>query len=144
MSKERDYSDFPPITSRIWEIVEKECGGNVNMFVGAIGVENQSKVYRLFKRDKRSGNYPVPSTDIISSIVGRFPEYDANYLISGIHEAPGKTVNNVTVNSNKTTGNGNIVGDGNTSSVANEQLLELLMKQQKQIEALFNIVTKAY
>lgn len=139
MAKTRNVSEFPEITARIWGIVEKECGGNVKRFTTELGLDNGSKVQRLFVKDKRNQQYPTPSTDIVSSICRRFPEYGVSYIMFGNDDRKG-TVNNINIA--KADGDSNVIGDNNSVSSVNERLLAMMEQQQNQINTLFKLLAE--
>lgn len=140
MAKNRNVDEFPSTTKRIWGIIESECGGNVKKFTDSLGMANGSKVQRLFVKDKRNGSYPTPSTDIVTMIVEKYPQYSAEYVLMGRESCNG-VVNNISVTSNKTNGNNNVVGDNNSVEM-NERMMSIIEQQQTQINALFKIIAE--
>ena len=74
--------EIPEINDRILQLVEKKANKSRNEFAKKIGVAQQS-INRLFNIDKRTGKYPLATTEIIASITEMFVDIDANWLLTG-------------------------------------------------------------
>lgn len=139
----RNISEFPPITARIWEIVTRETGGNVSAFVAGMGGRvDANKIHRLFVQDKRNGKYPEPTISTIKAISESYPSYSLSWIANGVEEEHGRTVNNISVTSNKTSGNSNVIGNGNNVETDGNvsALIETVQRQQAYIEKLLNLI----
>lgn len=75
--------NIPPINQRIKEIVKFYNDNNVREFCRKIGLEAPQKVNRLFLVNEDNGKYPVPSTEIILTILNKFDKISAEWLLLG-------------------------------------------------------------
>lgn len=74
--------DIPSENQRIKTVIEKYCGGNELQFSKAIGI-SQPRINRLFSKDPRSDKYPMVSFDIVQSVINKFINISAEWLITG-------------------------------------------------------------
>lgn len=74
--------DYPVENQRIKIIIDTFCDGNELLFSKEIGV-SQPRINRLFNIDNRSGKYPLPSLEIIQSIINKFVNVSSEWLLSG-------------------------------------------------------------
>ena len=72
-----------PISERINFLVNHYTHGNVSSFADKIGLSRQA-LNRLFHPDILSKKYPSPSLNILTSILDKFSEVDANWLMTGL------------------------------------------------------------
>lgn len=135
---QRNTSDFPPITKRIKDLIDEKFGGNVRQFAFSMGLGDSVKINRLFKRDKRNNEYPIPSTEIIMLICNTY-DLSSDWILFG-KEKGTKTVNNIDIKKNNIDGNSNIIGDNNAQTNDTE-LLSVVKAQQEQINKLLNIIS---
>lgn len=131
----RNLTECPPVTQRIMEIIMKEFNGRVRSFCTYMGLKDSAKINRLFKRDTRSGKYPMPSSDVILMISEKM-NVSADWLLKGIEEKP-QSVNNININTNK--GNGNTITENSTVQ-STAELAEIIKKQQEQIDLLLKTI----
>lgn len=131
----RNLTECPPVTQRIMEIIMKEFNGRVRSFCTYMGLKDSAKINRLFKRDTRSGKYPMPSSDVILMISEKM-NVSADWLLKGIEEKP-QSVNNININTNK--GNGNTIAENSTVQ-STAELAEIIKKQQEQIDLLLKTI----
>lgn len=113
MAKFIDPDKLPLYTRNIMRIITKSTDGNITKFANQMGMENSTRVQRIFQPDKRSGKYPVPSTELlmmIHDVYGisvddiLFTEIDPQSILSSSkQENQQKTVNNINI----VTGNNN-------------------------------------
>lgn len=83
--KTNNVSTLPDLNRRILELVSEKANGNVSEFSRIIDQEQQ-KVDRLFKIDKRSQKYPKPSDNIIESIINKL-NVSKGWLLLGVTDA---------------------------------------------------------
>ena len=76
-------NELPDINRRIKTIVDEKFGGNVRRFSLSLGLSDSSKINRLFNNDKRTGNFPLPSCEIILLISNKF-DYTTDWLLKGV------------------------------------------------------------
>lgn len=75
--------NIPPINQRIKDIVRFYNDNNVREFCRKIGLDAPQKVNRLFLINEDNGKYPVPSTEIILTILNKFDKISAEWLLLG-------------------------------------------------------------
>lgn len=73
---------IPIENQRVKEIIKHFCNGNELLFSKNIGI-SQPRVNRLFSLDPRSKKYPMVSFEIIQSIINKFIDIDAEWLVTG-------------------------------------------------------------
>lgn len=73
---------IPDINKRIKIIIESMSKGKELAFANEIGI-SQPRINRLFNIDPRNNKYPLPSLDIIQSIINKFIDISADWLLSG-------------------------------------------------------------
>lgn len=137
----QNIQDLPDINRRIQNIINETHNGNVRKFSLSMGLPDSSKINRLFNKDKRSGEYPMPSSDIILLISNTF-NYTTDFIMKGITNEE-KHVNNIEINKKDVNGNNNVViGDDNenTNIGNNNDMFEIFKEQQKQITELIELV----
>lgn len=71
-----------PISERINFLINHYTHGNVSSFADKIGLSRQA-LNRLFHPDILSKKYPSPSLNILTNILDKFSEVDANWLMTG-------------------------------------------------------------
>lgn len=74
---------MPALNKRVKDIVDHYTGGNVKRFSEITGLASSQKLNRIFLIDKRRGEYPEVSSDIILAIANTFSEVDKNWLLTG-------------------------------------------------------------
>lgn len=76
---------LPSKNQSIKKLIQEKYDGNVCAFCRALGIKDSQKINRLFKIDKRSGKYPIPSTKIIELISNKL-EISVDELF-GVHQS---------------------------------------------------------
>lgn len=134
------YNDLPEINQRLFDLIQTECNGNVSRFSSELGLTNSQKINRLFKIDKRSNQYPKPSSDVLSLIKQRY-NISVDYLLHGNDNV--KTINNINIDANKINGNSNVIGNENNVSneMSNNEYIDIIKKQQEQIDKLILLLS---
>ena len=115
----RSEVGYPPITQRILSIINEGFNGNVNKFSQFLGLKNSAKINRLFNKDARNDDYPMPSSDIIL-LISNATGKSTDWLMKGNDDD--KTVGSQSIST------GNLQG--------NEELIAIIKKQQEQIDYL--------
>ncbi|REC57020.1 hypothetical protein DRF62_02355 [Chryseobacterium piscium] len=82
--KTNNVSTLPDVNRRILELVSERANGNVSEFSRIIEQEQQ-KVDRLFKVDKRTQKFPKPSDSILESIIKKL-DISKGWLLLGVSE----------------------------------------------------------
>lgn len=124
--------ELPEINKRIREIIDNDYKGNVLKFSRSIGLNNSSKVNRLFNLDKRNNDYPDVSIDILQRICNTLG-YSADNIIKGTLQKENK---NTIEDNNK---NESIVSDNkheHSNDYIIKYLLDIVKLQQIQINKL--------
>ena len=75
--------ELPEINKRIKLLIDEFSNGNVADFVRLTGISSHQVLNRIFNIDKRSGNYPAPSGNILASIQMSIPEINNTWLLKG-------------------------------------------------------------
>lgn len=119
---DRQFQGMPLPNQRIMAIINENFGGNVSKFALAMGLSNSSKINRLFKKDRRNDEYPLPSTDILILIADTF-NFSIDYILKGKMQNGSAIINpkNPVENENK--------------------YLDIIKKQQEQIDELLKILS---
>ncbi len=73
---------LPPENKRVKDIIKYVSNGNILAFSRDIGI-SQPRIARLFTLDKRNNKYPLVSFEIIQSIINKFIDIDAEWLLTG-------------------------------------------------------------
>lgn len=83
--KENILSDkpLPAINQRVKMLIDHYAGGSVKMFSELIRLSNSQKLNRVFNVDRRNGEYPIVSSDILMAIANMFSEVDINWVLTG-------------------------------------------------------------
>lgn len=76
-------STFPEINLRVKKLVDYYADGSVKRFSEMIELSNSQKLNRVFNVDKRNGQYPEVSSDIILSIANMLPDVNTQWLLTG-------------------------------------------------------------
>lgn len=139
----QNIEELPDINRRIQDIINDRFNGNVRKFSMCMGLPDSSKVNRLFNKDKRSGEYPMPSSEIVLLISNTFG-YTTDYILKGVSTEE-KHVNNININNDSITGDNNtMIGDGNKDvNNGNKEMFDIIKEQQRQITELLKLVTNA-
>lgn len=74
--------DIPIENKRVKEVINYYCDGNELLFSKEINV-SQPRINRLFSVDSRNNKYPIVSFDIIQSIINKFINVSAEWLLTG-------------------------------------------------------------
>ena len=124
--KKKDLVGLPDINFRIKKIIDDQFNGNVRKFSKHIGLNDSSRINRLFNKDTRYNNYPSPSLDIIV-LISRALNCSTDYLINSEE----KKVNN------------NIISDDSDVNIQKDasEYLEIIRKQQNQIDELIKVIS---
>ena len=138
--KRKDLDGLPDINFRIKKIIDEQFNGNVRKFSKHIGLNDSSRINRLFNKDTRYNNYPSPSLDIIV-LISRALNCSTDYLINGEE----KKANNINIDTrrNKIEGNDNIISDDSDVNIQKDasEYLEIIRKQQNQIDELIKVIS---
>lgn len=137
--KMKNKNEYPEITKRILSIINDKFDGNVRQFSFALGLTSSSKINRLFLKDKRSGNYPIPSSDIVLLISNVF-NVSTDWLFKGDDVVQENHVNNITIGNTKINGDKNITNSNDVSMTDNNEYIEIIKKQQDQINKLLEMM----
>lgn len=137
VNKNYDVENLPIVTKRIKQVIDEKFNGNTRQFCLGMGLTNSAKVNRLFILDKRSGNYPVPSSDILLMISNTY-NVSIDWLMKGIENTDETHVNNINIVS----GEGNVTANGDNTVNANNEYIDIIKKQQEQIESLMKILSQ--
>lgn len=72
---------IPEINARIMQVIDYYSNKNVTKFANSIEITQQT-LNRLFIIDKRTGKYPLATTEIIKKISEMY-DIDANWILTG-------------------------------------------------------------
>lgn len=136
MKKYKSYENLPSANQKILNLINEKCNGNINKFANELGIERSQKINRLFKLDNRNNSYPSPSSEILKLINMRYGVSSDFILNDNLNH-----VNNITISSNKINGDKNIVGNNNDISDENNNYIEIIKKQQEQIDKLITLLS---
>lgn len=75
-------NELPSINKRLKEIIDYHTNGNIRSFCRKIGLNESTKINRLFKIDSRTGKFPTPSTDIIKNVCNML-HVNETWLLTG-------------------------------------------------------------
>lgn len=140
--KIKNKNELPEITQRILSLIDNHFDGNVLQFSFKLGLTSSAKINRLFLKDKRNNNYPIPSTDIIVLISNTF-NVSTDWLLKGEEkENVNRHINNITIGSTKINGDKNITNSNDVKTSNNDELITTIREQQEQINKLLNIILK--
>ena len=122
--KRKDLDGLPDINFRIKKIIDEQFNGNVRKFSKHIGLNDSSRINRLFNKDTRYNNYPSPSLDIIV-LISRALNCSTDYLINGEEKK------------------NNIISDDSDVNIQKDasEYLEIIRKQQNQIDELIKVIS---
>lgn len=122
--KRKDLDGLPDINFRIKKIIDEQFNGNVRKFSKHIGLNDSSRINRLFNKDTRYNNYPSPSLDIIV-LISRALNCSTDYLINGEEKKD------------------NIISDDSDVNIQKDasEYLEIIRKQQNQIDELIKVIS---
>lgn len=137
--KIKDKENLPEVTKRILDVIESRFDGNVLQFSLSLGLSNSNRINRLFFQDKRNGNYPMPSIDIIILISNTF-NITTDWLLKGDLGKNKQNVNNITIDAKKVTGNNNVTNSHDVTSDNGTAYLEIIKQQQSQIAKLMELI----
>lgn len=128
--------DLPDINRRIKNIIDTDFNGNVLRFSKHIGLSSSSKINRLFNKDKRSGNYPDVTTDIIL-LISNALGCSTDSIIKGSENEHEKHVNNITIDASRhrIDGEHNVIAKDSSVNDMNN-FMEIIKVQQEQINKL--------
>lgn len=71
------------ISQRIRFIINEETKGNIEDFAAQLDDVHPRSIHRLFKRDAKSGKFPVPKVELLAKILMRYRHYSGNWLVTG-------------------------------------------------------------
>ncbi len=74
--------EVPVENQRVKEVINYYCDGNELLFSKEIDI-SQPRINRLFSIDNRNSKYPMVSYDIIQSIINKFINVSAEWLLTG-------------------------------------------------------------
>ena len=124
--KKKDLVGLPDINFHIKKIIDEQFNGNVRKFSKHIGLNDSSRINRLFNKDTRYNNYPSPSLDVIV-LISRALNCSTDYLINGEEKKD----------------NNNIISDDSDVNIQKDasEYLEIIRKQQNQIDELIKVIS---
>lgn len=76
-------NNLPNINKRIKSLIEYYTNGSVKRFSEMIQLSSSQKLNRIFNIDKRSGQYPEVSSDILLSIANMLSDINTDWLLKG-------------------------------------------------------------
>lgn len=94
--------EMPAINKRVKSVIEYYSGGSVKLFSEQIKLSNSQKLNRIFNIDKRNGEYPIVSSDILIAIANMFSDIDINWILTGngeMHKTHSPKLDSVSTNS---------------------------------------------
>ena len=71
------------MNARVQMLIDYYARGRVKPFSEDIGLKNPQKLNRIFHRDPRNAQYPIPSIDIVLAIANRYEEVSEAWLLKG-------------------------------------------------------------
>lgn len=74
---------LPALNERIKMLINHYASGSVKLFSEYIKLSSSQKLNRIFNIDKRNGDYPEASTDILLSIANMFSDINMRWLLTG-------------------------------------------------------------
>ena len=74
---------LPAINTRIKELIDYYAGGSVKLFSEKVNLASSQKLNRIFNIDKRNGEYPDVSSDILIAIANMYSDVDINWILTG-------------------------------------------------------------
>lgn len=74
---------LPAINERVKKLIDFYAKGSVKRFSEIIKLSSSQKLNRIFNPDKRNGEYPEVSGNIIISIANMFSEMNPEWLLTG-------------------------------------------------------------
>ncbi len=74
--------EVPVENQRVKEVINYYCDGNELLFSKEIDI-SQPRINRLFSIDNRNSKYPMVSYDIVQSIINKFINVSAEWLLTG-------------------------------------------------------------
>lgn len=74
---------IPAINMRVKQLIEYYAGGSVKQFSEKIKLASSQKLNRIFNIDKRNGEFPEVSSDILIAIANMYSEIDINWVLTG-------------------------------------------------------------
>lgn len=74
---------LPAINQRVKDVIDCYTNGTISAFADKLGAISQQTVNRIFHIDKRTGKYPVPTTDILVAITNMFVDVNPRWLLTG-------------------------------------------------------------
>ena len=77
------FKPLPAINERVKKLIDSYAGGSVKKFSEMIKLSSSQKLNRIFNLDKRNGEYPEVSSDIILSIANMFSDLNIEWLLTG-------------------------------------------------------------
>lgn len=75
--------ELPAINLRVRQLIEHYAGGSVKQFSEKIKLASSQKLNRIFNIDKRNGEFPEVSSDILIAIANMYSEIDINWVLTG-------------------------------------------------------------
>jgi len=136
--------EIPNINKRIRQIIDYYANGVVKKFAENIEMQQQT-LNRLFVIDKRTGKYPIATTDILQKISEMYDCVDVNWLLTGQGKMlrNNQKIENITGNANN---NLNIGRDNNAginiTSQHVEDFIRITEKNQEQTDRMLSIIEK--
>lgn len=75
--------ELPAINVRVRQLIEHYAGGSVKQFSEKIKLASSQKLNRIFNIDKRNGEFPEVSSDILIAIANMYSDIDINWVLTG-------------------------------------------------------------
>jgi hypothetical protein len=77
-----NFENMPEINRRVRQVVDYYADGVVTKFAESIEIQQQT-LNRLFVIDKRTGKFPLATTEILQKISEKYDCVDVNWLLNG-------------------------------------------------------------
>lgn len=74
---------LPAINMRVRQLIKHYAGGSVKQFSEKIKLASSQKLNRIFNIDKRNGEFPEVSSDILIAIANMYSDIDINWVLTG-------------------------------------------------------------
>ena len=115
--------ELPDISKRVRQLIKIETNGSVRAFAKKLNI-SQQKLNRIFNLDKKTGNYPTISLDVIMSITNIFVSINPEWLLTGNGDMTKRTNAKNTTKTSYTGNNinGSVkINTGNTKKTTHKQ-----------------------
>lgn len=76
------HRKMPEINKRIYRIIDFNHENCIKKFAISIGIPTSS-IYRLYRKNKKTQKYPLPSIQLLTSIIEKYPDINGNWILTG-------------------------------------------------------------